>query len=507
MPSLQPKKIRFGSFHEIANGALRCVDTPIRHMREKVFPLAEHESKELFRQHCRPGGPLPRQQCGSMRQFVSRRRRCWSLLVQVDLVIFFSEGHRSDMLLDLTRGDRDFDRVAEALIIQQPPETWPETRGKEKAKAKTAPCAVAASRPVGLGAKARVKQLRIMRTMRPKTTTQLSSQVLIRHTTTALNPVAMRETTCQAAERDAIALLADTCGVDLMSDPELSAQLVQSNAQAKGKYFVRPSHLSKEDRRRRVKDLKAKTECRACGRKGHWANDRECTMSSTRSSSQNATRTARMTVRFKSKTCYIFFNDADDPTAFMASKEVSLPALVRQTHLTPRAADIPITDLTMNDDDDPRSKEADHRHCWSKQFTTGACRGMKWGVVLGDFPKHVFPLVKSKKVPEHLSEFFYWGQKHYFIDAVTSTLEGKQPEPSSHEVCVGGCKEFSLTGSTDRFIRTTCKICGTVHNKIPRNVLINTRTTEVVMRIPGSFIASIAEHTFVLFHTEFTMDS
>ena len=66
----------------------------------------------------------------------------------------------------------------------------------------------------------------------------------------------------------------------------VSAQLVQANAQAylsfgagkgkgkhkgkaKVKYTVRPSHLSLEDRRRRLKDL-AKTECRACGRKGHW---------------------------------------------------------------------------------------------------------------------------------------------------------------------------------------------------------------------------------------------
>ena len=111
-------------------------------------------------------------------------------------------------------------------------------------------------------------------------------------------------TVFEAAELDAIALLDDTWNDDL--DPEVSAQLVQACAQAnlsfgkekgkgkskakgkgKSKYPVRPSHLSLEDRRRRLKELEAKTECRACGRKGHWANDRECAISSSSSSTQN----------------------------------------------------------------------------------------------------------------------------------------------------------------------------------------------------------------------------
>ena len=69
-----------------------------------------------------------------MKQYVSRRRRCWTLLTQVDPGIHLSEGHRSDMLLDrrgLTReervmvqasisNERDGDRVTEAIIIQHP---------------------------------------------------------------------------------------------------------------------------------------------------------------------------------------------------------------------------------------------------------------------------------------------------------------------------------------------------------------------------------------------------
>ena len=77
-------------------------------------------------------------------------------------------------------------------------------------------------------------------------------------------------TVFEAAELDAIALLADTWTDDL--DPELSAQLVQASAPAyfsygkekvkgkgkskgKGRYPVRPSHLSWEGRRRHLKDF------------------------------------------------------------------------------------------------------------------------------------------------------------------------------------------------------------------------------------------------------------
>ena len=68
----------------------------------------------------------------SMKQYVLRRRRCWTLLVQMDPESHLSEGHGSDMPLDLrglTReervvvqasihNERDFDRVADALNIQ-----------------------------------------------------------------------------------------------------------------------------------------------------------------------------------------------------------------------------------------------------------------------------------------------------------------------------------------------------------------------------------------------------
>ena len=109
--------------------------------------MTEHESKELFRQHCRPGGHLSRQNGGSMKQHVSRRRSCWTLLVQMDPVIHFSEGHRSEMLLDLSgltreervmvqvsiSNERDFDPTS-AYTPPREPKVEGRVKGKDGVK-------------------------------------------------------------------------------------------------------------------------------------------------------------------------------------------------------------------------------------------------------------------------------------------------------------------------------------------------------------------------------------
>ena len=113
-----------------------------RMMRGMVYPLTEHE---LFRQYCRPGGHLSRQDGEIMKQYVSRRRRCWTLLVQVDPVTHVSDGHRSDMLLDLSgltceervmvqasiSRERDFDSVAFSTSTHSSP-SKSETNGGQR---------------------------------------------------------------------------------------------------------------------------------------------------------------------------------------------------------------------------------------------------------------------------------------------------------------------------------------------------------------------------------------
>ena len=124
------------------------VQVLIEAIRRQVFPMTTHEAKELFRQYCRPKGPLSRQNGESMQQFISRRRRCWNLLIELDPEMNLSEGHRADMLLDLAGLEksertmiqasignaRDFDKIAEALVVQHPRIHTKTTGGKGKPK-------------------------------------------------------------------------------------------------------------------------------------------------------------------------------------------------------------------------------------------------------------------------------------------------------------------------------------------------------------------------------------
>ena len=93
------------------------------------------------------------------------------------------------------------------------------------------------------------------------------------------------------------------------------------------------------------KNWKRKTECRSCGREGHWAHDRECAVSSSGSSTQNQTRTPRMATRQhlsnranQDGVCFVLNDNSDHPdtSACMVAQNVLLPTeSVKQTLLTP----------------------------------------------------------------------------------------------------------------------------------------------------------------------------
>ena len=144
-----------------------------------------------------------------------------------------------------------------------------------------------------------------------------------------------------------------------------------------------------------MKELKAKTECRACGPKGYWASDRDGAMSSSRSSTQNQTPIARIATRqqltnqanqigvgfVRSRRIY---SDDPDTSACMVGQNVLLPTeTTEQIPLTPTASaavDIKNTatfkDRAMDDNDEMWATEADHRTGWSKMFKSGTYRGV-----------------------------------------------------------------------------------------------------------------------------------
>ena len=135
---------------ESLDGRPSSIDTLINLMRGMVFPQLNTSPKNYSDSTVVPEDFLSRQNGESMKQYVSRRRRCWTLLTQMDPVMHLSEGRRSDMLLDLSgltreervmgqssiNNERDFDKVADALIIQHPRIHLQESRKRAKGKGK-----------------------------------------------------------------------------------------------------------------------------------------------------------------------------------------------------------------------------------------------------------------------------------------------------------------------------------------------------------------------------------
>ena len=196
-------------------------------------------------------------------------------------------------------------------------------------------------------------------------------------------------------------------------------------------------------------------------------------------STQNQTRTARMATRQDLSNqanqvgvCFVLNDYSDDPdtSAFLVGQNVPLPTeSVKQTPFTPTAAaavDIKKGGIfychAMDDNDEPWLSKTDHRTCWNKEFKSGTYRGMLYGIVLRDYPKHV---VLFRRVCRQTCVNFSLGHRNYRIDVTASIVERKTGEPTSAGPCPGGCKDFTHKGSNARFIRMTCKICGTVRSE------------------------------------------
>ena len=333
------------------------VQVLIEAIRRQVFPMTTHEAKELFRQYCRPGGPLSRQNGESMQQYISRRRRCWNLLIELDPEMNLSEGHRADMLLDLAGlektertmiqasigNKRDFEMIAEALVVQHPRIHTKTTGGKGKSHPKFGKGG--APRPKGRGKGKGKKSSQWNPTgfafhaseeayMAMDDSCGYTADETYAHahgdddypedyaeaynaydeeeyddsypnydTSGDWNDEGMEAYVAEqwenkwsvpdpveACELDTVAYIVQTIGGQCTQDPELCSGIIQDNTalmakggkgKAKGKsgkYPIRPSNLALEDRRKMLADLKAKTPCKDCGRKGHWRGDKECTM-------------------------------------------------------------------------------------------------------------------------------------------------------------------------------------------------------------------------------------
>ena len=272
-----------------ANG----LDLLVQKVQERLFPQRTAEARELLKQGMRIGGPMSRVPGEPMTSYISRRRRWWTLVHEMDNTLELGDTVQGSMMLEqaglsrFEQGQRTMTAIAEALLEQH---YDVHHRGRET--------------PTPTGNSSSPNRWR-----RRDTTRAYLAEV---------EPI--KEQTDKAAygeegisddydgeqdeteddeihETDLAALLGNS-GEDPEADDAL-AEALQLDAVAmvawqrfndkgkgkskgkgkikgksKGKY--KGNNLSLEERKKRLAELKSRTNCQACGARGHWAGDDIC---------------------------------------------------------------------------------------------------------------------------------------------------------------------------------------------------------------------------------------
>ena len=296
----------------------------VKKLRDIVFPRASEEARELFKAGQKPGS-LARQNGESMLSYVSRRRRWWKLLKTLDGSIELSEPMRVELLLELSGLSRQeiivikacapdaksFESVAATLVEQYSGVHLREGRSLGQPNLRNSGNLQSkSSRPSGYRPKGKGKTYRAYTAdawyeedptyeedqEQEEDFHEASYQVFDEDTAPGYpeDPEGDGEDyeDYELSESEAIAL---NCLEELEESSEaghavqlqLAAHAAFGKAKGKGKGKSKKgkgkgkgkvvcSHLTLEQRRDKLKSLKAKSKCMRCGALGHWAGDPEC---------------------------------------------------------------------------------------------------------------------------------------------------------------------------------------------------------------------------------------
>ena len=293
----------------------------VEKLRDTVFPRASEEARELFKVGQKPGS-LARQNGEFMLSYVSRRRRWWKLLKTLDGSIELSEPMRVELLLELSGLSRQeiivikacapdaksFESVAATLVEQYSGVHLREGRSlghpnlRNSGNLQTEVVDLLATaqkvrvRPIRLtlpmpGTR-RMSTTRRIRTrrrisMKPLTKPLMKNPRQGTPKTQKATVRIMRTTEFEAIVLNCLEELEESSEAGHAVQLQLAAHAAFGKAKGKGKgkskkgkgkgrgKVVR-SHLTLEQRREKLKSLKAKSKCMRCGALGHWAGDPEC---------------------------------------------------------------------------------------------------------------------------------------------------------------------------------------------------------------------------------------
>ena len=281
----------------------------IEAVRNHAFPIKELEAKELYRMGTSSSGILSRQAGERMTSYMSRRHRWWKKLQSLDESIPVSETIRANYFskeLIISNLDRKEKFMILTAVNDKPTiENVESTLGRQHNK-------------IHVYEKKTKKENGFKQTSKPfykkpfasgKSKAYLAGEDFIEVDPDEGDDLSNEnaddgDVACLAAdigeaedvelvELDVVAAFLGSDTFDDIGDSQSHSSLNEATAylgcvKGKGKgipmrkggthgYRPRVSHLSIEDGRRKLQEIKARSTCKKCGKKGHWAGDRECT--------------------------------------------------------------------------------------------------------------------------------------------------------------------------------------------------------------------------------------
>ena len=335
------------------------LDLLVQKVQERLFPQRTAESRELLKQGMRNGGPMSRVQGEPMTSCISRRRRWWTLVHEMDNTLELGDTVQGSMMLEqaglsrfeqnmvltYTKGQRTMTAIAEALLEQH---YDVHHRGRET--------------PTPTGNSSPPNRWRRRDTTRAYLAEAEPIKELFDITAYGEEGISddydgeQDETEEDEIHETDLAALQGNLGEDPEADDAL-AEALQLDAVAmvawqrfngkvkgkgkgkikgKGQGKYKCNNLSLEQRKKRLAELKSRTNCQACGARGHWAGDDTCPKNAKNESTLQSPARAYLTKGGETSVFDLALTSDDmssDATALVAHGRLDASDILKETHL------------------------------------------------------------------------------------------------------------------------------------------------------------------------------
>ena len=281
----------------------------LKALQTTLQPRSKQEARDLYQVGAQSGGVLSRQtgeSIPSCPSYVLRRKAWYNLMLDMDASLKLPEGILAEQTLQNSglsadyqlliraaiQGEMTMERVCEELVAQHSRIHERETKSGKGHYSKS----YKGYHGKGYGGKDRRPWSRAYHAQGPEEyyeceETPIPSRLVAMRSTT------MRTLPMSWTKMTSISLPTTVCWKMVsmrLTMSEYAAEVLQAEAEA---YFLRSKagqsghhgfgggaarqfqvqgHLTMEERKARVQQLKSKTQCRRCGQTGHWANDPQC---------------------------------------------------------------------------------------------------------------------------------------------------------------------------------------------------------------------------------------